>query len=180
MHRTLLCWLLFYSCSQSFLQRQSPSDGMLCAIPSEGFQKFSIVSVAHITDCPQLSADRARIERFESQSIMPGTIRLDCSARLPPAPWARPRGACVVAVHRDESFQGHDKGSALGKIRRYCGWISVQWAGPGSNTLVWQTTCRSTPLQPPTWTHTHLIALSVFVQLFICVHVCWPEWWKVK
>lgn len=60
-------------------------------------------------------------ERFESQFIMRGTIGLDCSARSPPALRVRPRGACVVGVRRDESFRGHDKGSALGKILRYCG-----------------------------------------------------------
>lgn len=51
-------------------------------------------------------------ERFESQFIRRGTIGLDCSARSPPALHTRPR---VVGVHRDESFQGHDKGLRFGE-----------------------------------------------------------------
>lgn len=116
MYRTVLrrlSYTLIYSFSQSLLI--GSHKAMRCCIV-----KFGIATGAHITDCTQLSKDSEN-ERFESQFIIHGTIGLDCSARSPLALCIRPGGACVVGVHRDESFRGHDKGSALGKILCYCG-----------------------------------------------------------
>lgn len=139
-NKRLLCTVQYWAgwCFIYFPNRSSKAEKAMmihAIVPSKGSQKFSIATVSHITDCNQPFQRQSENERFEAQFITPGTIGLDCSARSPPALCARARGACVVGVRRDESFQGHDKGSALGKILCYCGWISVQWAGWGSNTL---------------------------------------------
>lgn len=147
-------------------QKRSQSDEMLCCKVRHYYRS----SYHRLHAAFQRQSEN---ERFESQFIMHGTIGLDCSARSPPALCIRPGGACVVGVHRDESFRGHDKGSALGKILCYCGWISVQWAGWGSNTLGWQSTGRSPPPQPPPQTRTLWLdsILCVRLVVYVCMYV---------
>lgn len=89
--------------------------------------KFSIAAAAHITDCTRLCKDWVK-----APFIINGTIPRDCCTRSPPVLHARPAGARVVSLRGDESFQGHDKGPAFGRILFYCAWKAVQWAGQGS------------------------------------------------
>lgn len=107
-------------------------------------------------------------ERFESQFIRRGTIGLDCSARLTHLQLCT-LGPVLWASTETSHFRAMIRGSALGKILLLCGWISVQWAGCGSNTAGWQSTDYSPHSNPlHEHTHTNSIAMSVYVQ-FLCM-----------
>lgn len=87
----------------------------------------------------------------------------------PPALCTRHRGAWVVGVHRDESFQGRDKGSALGKILHYCGF---QYNGLAEDLTRWNGRVQA-PRHRPLHRHAHSDLLAVSVQSwYFCVRPC--------
>lgn len=123
---TVLYWLCSFvqvvkGCQRlAFLPKASLKLLNCCISRHQSLQKFSIAAAAHITDGTQLCKDWVK-----SPFIINGTIPLDCC--LPPVLSAQPAWARVVSLHRDEPFQGHDKGPAFGRILFYCGWKLVQW-----------------------------------------------------
>lgn len=92
---------------------------ILFPAPRKVFEKFGAAGAAHIADCAKVWRKWSKNERFESQFYHAGE-QWNEIALIPLTSGSR--GASVVAVRRDESFPGRDKGLAFGeRTLRYCG-----------------------------------------------------------
>lgn len=103
----------FYLSAPTFLLRvdRASVQKTIFHAPRKVFEKFAAAGAAHIADCAKVWRKWSENERFESQFYHAGE-QWDEIALIPLT--SGYQGASVVAVHRDESFRGRDKGPAFG------------------------------------------------------------------